>query len=196
MAPFRKVLARAQARLKSFGLEISDSASEGNFVALYNGGALNNISKSAIENFVDQSVGAKIQIFLPKKSYAILEFGDRKLMENFVSHTQSEERKILDSKRREVSIVGFYLTKPLEEDLKVKISEKPAGIKLFENFISEEEEREIVNLVKKQLGEDNQELRKRAVIHFGREFDYETNRLVNLMALKTMDDILSLKPSV
>ena len=66
MAPFRKILARAQARLKSFGLEISDSVSEGNFVVLYNAGALNNISKSAIENFVAQSLGSKAKIFLPK----------------------------------------------------------------------------------------------------------------------------------
>ena len=176
MAPFRKILARAQARLKSFGLEITESASEGNFVVLYNAGALNNISKSAIENFVAQSLGSKAKIFLPKKSYAILQFEEKSIAENFINHTHAEERKILDSKSREVSIVGFHLFKPLEEDIKTKTSEKPAGIKIFENFISEEQESEIVNIVKNKLDEDNQELRKRAVVHFGREFDYETNR--------------------
>ena len=176
MAPFRKILARAQARLKSFGLEIAESASEGNFVVLYNAGALNNISKSAIENFVAQSLGSKAKIFLPKKSYAILQFEEKTIAENFINHTHAEERKILDSKSREVSIVGFHLFKPLEEDIKTKTSEKPAGIKTFENFISAEQESEIVSIVKNQLDEDNQELRKRAVVHFGREFDYDTNR--------------------
>ena len=113
---------------------------------------------------------------MPKKSYAIVKFENLKNSEEFVEITQRSENTILDSKSRKISIVGFFVKNVLSDDLEVLKSETPNGLQLFENFISDKEEEKLIELVKLRLVDTDGELRRRAVVHFGHEFDYATNR--------------------
>lgn len=79
-----------------------------------------------------------------------------------------------------MSVIGFHLSTAPPGDCESVGCEKPTGIRLIEDFITDEEEAVIVNIVQNRLlhpGADTEqgELRQRAVVHFGREFDYSTN---------------------
>lgn len=85
MPPKSKILAKARARLASFGVEIVNQPT-GRLV-IYNGGRLNNISSSQIEQFIRSVVQLPylpIKIFLPKKSYSIVELDDFRWIEPVV----------------------------------------------------------------------------------------------------------------
>jgi len=175
MAPFRKVLSRARARLAGFGLEPRDTPTH--FIAIFNGGVLNNISQNILQTFISKiSKSSNFQLFMPKKSYAIAKFESIENATNFVEFTQKSENTILDSKSRQISVIGFFITNAPQEDLEILKFEKPNGFQLFDNFISDEEEEILIKLVKMRLLDTNGELRNRAVVHFGHEFDYTTNR--------------------
>ena len=93
MAPFRKFLMRARARLVSFGLVVSEEISC--HVAIFNGGALNNISKTTLLTLINSTCGAKCEIFMPKKSYALVTFECQKTALDFVLKLQSSAHKVL-----------------------------------------------------------------------------------------------------
>ena len=81
MPPKSKILAKARARLASFGVEIVTEPT-GQLV-IYNGGRLNNISSCQIEQFIRAAVklpNLPVKIFLPKKSYSIVELADFRLI--------------------------------------------------------------------------------------------------------------------
>jgi hypothetical protein len=84
MPPKSKIVAKARARLASFGVEIVTEPT-GQLV-IYNGGRLNNISSCQIEQFIREAVelpNLPVKIFLPKKSYSIVELGDFRLIKWF-----------------------------------------------------------------------------------------------------------------
>ena len=94
MAPLRKLLAKAQARLRFWGFEICEKSEIG-FVAVFNGGVLNNISQRSLSEFVTKnSKTDSFEVYMPKKSYSILKFNDFESANLFVNFTQSDEYKI------------------------------------------------------------------------------------------------------
>ena len=98
MAPFRKVLARARAKLTSFNLEVDTQSTDG-LVAIYNGGTLNNISRTDLTSFIVKVANLKssdeIQLFMPKKSYAIVKFFNVECADRLTQLTQQSEHTIL-----------------------------------------------------------------------------------------------------
>ena len=79
MPPKSKIIAKARARLTSFGVEIVKEPT--GQVVIFNGGRLNNISKSKIESFIRKATemaNLQMKVFMPKKSYSIVELQDKR----------------------------------------------------------------------------------------------------------------------
>ena len=94
MPPFKKVLQRADSRLRAAGLSLSTGPT--NFVVISNGGIMNNIRRSELEKFIsNEKVNPEtdvVEIILPrKKSYAFCHLRDSTVAENLVQSTQSKE---------------------------------------------------------------------------------------------------------
>ncbi|CAG5102193.1 Oidioi.mRNA.OKI2018_I69.chr1.g186.t1.cds [Oikopleura dioica] len=177
MPPKSKIFAKARARLTSFGVEVVKEPT--GQVVIFNGGRLNNISKSKIESFIrtaTEMANLQMKVFMPKKSYSIVELQDKSLCEILTNLSASDSEKPLflqDEKSKDVSILFFHISSAGEGDLEDILPEKPEGLELFENLISKEEEDEIEKEVMKKM--DSSELKHRQVVHFGHHFDYTTN---------------------
>ena len=85
---------------------------------------------------------------------------------------------LLDASGRLVSIIGFHLLSKPESDCKVIECQIPDGIKIIENFITDENN--LVDIVKSRMKEEGKgdELKQREVLHFGKHFNYKKNWLV------------------
>ena len=117
-------------------------------------------------------------ILLPKKkSYCIVEVKPSANMfaTEMISRTQSIEHFIPDQKNREVKVIGFFITEVPMEDLPVPCA-APRGLVQMKNFITEDEEENLKEFLIKSFESRNISLKKRSVMHFGRHFDYDTNR--------------------
>lgn len=118
------------------------------------------------------------EILLPKKkSYCIVEVrpSANKFAAEMVSKTQSVEHFILDQKNREVKVIGFFIEEVPNEDLPVPCA-PPRGLVQMKNFITEAEEANLKRFLIDSFESRNISLKKRSVMHFGRHFDYATNR--------------------
>ena len=92
-----------------------------------------------------------------------------------ISRTQSIEHFIPDQKNREVKVIGFFITEVPMEDLPVPCA-APRGLVQMKNFITEAEEANLKEFLINSFESRNISLKKRSVMHFGRHFDYDTNR--------------------
>ena len=98
MPPFKKVLQRAEARLRSGNLPLSTTPTQ--FVVISNGGVMNNIRKGELERFIGRfgnigENGEVIEILLPKrKAYAIFHLRNLELAEKIIEETQKTEHFI------------------------------------------------------------------------------------------------------
>lgn len=139
------------------------------------------MKRKEIINFLD-SFNLKeniiCEILLPKKkSYCIIEVSSsaKQFAAELVSKTQSVEHFILDQKNREVKVIGFFIEEVPNEDLPVPCA-PPRGLVQMKNFITEEEEVNLKRFLIDSFESRNISLKKRSVMHFGRHFDYATNR--------------------
>ena len=75
-----------------------------------------------------------------------------------------------DSKGKAVKVICFYVSSIPESDR--TLTSIPGGLESISEFISDQEELEIKNII---LNQFTISLKKRGVTHFGKHFDYSTN---------------------
>ena len=97
MAPFKKILHRAEARLRSADLPLSISPTK--LIVISNGGIMNNIRRSELELFIASfgicPTNQLVQLILPKrKSYAFCHLNNLNQAETLVKSTQLKEHYI------------------------------------------------------------------------------------------------------
>ena len=167
MPPLAKLVNRARAKL--IGWSVPVTSEPGAVVVLANGGVMNNVAPRSLNVLFEQC-----SIHQPKKkSYAYLTFESVEAATKAVEQSLTGETHLTNHRGDCVKVFAFYVDFIPEDDQPVPCP-IPRGLTLHAEFISSEEETSLIELIEAKV-EKSSLMNKRAVVHFGRHFDYTSN---------------------
>lgn len=141
-----------------------------------NGGLVNGISQENIFEAFSSFGPIENIVMIPEKSYSFLVFKDVSSAE--AAYTIKNNREIWSSIKGPVYL-AFLEKVPETINIKIKFDDRPPGLHLIDNFITEDEEMVILNCLgySDDIHTKSSELKNRKVYHFGYEFKYGNNNV-------------------
>ena len=177
---------KARFKLIKDGLEVSDNCS--NYIAIANGGLGNGINIQQLLDVLKKYGQVTSLLSCCEKSYAIAVLGDFNIALKCFENLQGYQI-IKSAERKSSMLYVFYLHQlptnlPLYCDKSIWVSENsnsyPNGLLKCENFITPEEEVQLINFIEQDWNAISAEhvqedLKHRQVVHYGYKFRYGSN---------------------
>ncbi|XP_018591693.1 alkylated DNA repair protein alkB homolog 8 isoform X3 [Scleropages formosus] len=173
----RKQLKASHTLLKHEGIETVSYPTQNLVVA--NGGLGNGVSREQLQDILKGSSSVKCLLMPPNKPYAFVTYGCTEDARQ--CHAALNGRQ-LQCQGRTVTLYLSFVDKVVESHVGMK-AEMPPGLKVLEDFVSPEEEVQLLEAVDWSFCDDpgdntiQKTLKHRRVKHFGYEFRYDNNNV-------------------
>ncbi|XP_056012477.1 alkylated DNA repair protein alkB homolog 8-like isoform X2 [Ostrea edulis] len=168
----KKITKSQRTLLKHDGIETSDKATK--ILCVNNAGLDVGVSYDEVADIFSPLGEVEEIIMLPKKPYAFVCYEDIDAAERAAEKLNGLDLPQTPSRTQTATLYIFFVSK-VPSGLSPSL-ERPPGLFVFEDFISEEEERLFLSAVDwETLTNERGELKHRQVKHFGFEFKYGVN---------------------
>lgn len=143
------------------------------YVAILNAGLATALTEEVVLETVEKHGQITRLLMLPNKSYCFMECATTSDAENIVNHMNGISQI---GQKEAVVYLGYFTSLPQVEDSNWK-KPLPDGLMIMEDFVTEDEERDLLVAVKMEEMEVDANLKHRQVKHFGYEFIYGLNNV-------------------
>ncbi|KAL0272725.1 UNVERIFIED_CONTAM: hypothetical protein PYX00_005587 [Menopon gallinae] len=160
--------------MNDYGVSLSQFPSR--VLMICNGGLVNSISQENIFEVFSAFGPIENIVMIPEKSYSFLVFKDMSSAE--AAYTRKNNQEIWPSIKGPVYL-AFLEKLPETVNVTINFNNRPSGLHVVENFITEEEEVRILKCLGHSSEDETKssELKNRKVYHFGYEFKYNNNNV-------------------
>ncbi|XP_043263037.1 alkylated DNA repair protein alkB homolog 8 [Colletes gigas] len=158
--------------LRDMNIKCCDNPTK--YMMICNAGLMTGLQRETLQNVVDPLVSKYDLVMLPNKSYCFIKFYSI----NDAEYVYNKIHGQIKLEGRNTPLYASFTETDPKLDYYQLSSDLPPGLRMIENFITENEEKDLLNTLNwNNKVSKSSDLKHRKVKHFGYEFEYNSNKV-------------------